>query len=132
MFWGVKKNWWFLAAALLSLATFAVHLFVGGTEAARPLLAAETVDEIARFTLYYAWHIVSITILAMALAFGLLALMPTRDRLLGWFVTGGAFAFAALDLFIIARFSLSAVTFGQWIAFALIGVLGIGGMRARA
>ena len=58
------------AASASALATFAVHTFVGGVFVARPLLADRTLPKAAKWLAYYCWHIVTMLLLALALAFG--------------------------------------------------------------
>lgn len=60
----------FWAAAASSLATFAVHTFVGGAYVARPLLSDQELPKAAKWLAYYCWHVVTILLLALAAAFG--------------------------------------------------------------
>ena len=59
-------NLGFAVAALASLATFAVHTFVGGRYAARPLLADDTLPRASRWLNYYTWHMATVLLLVMA------------------------------------------------------------------
>lgn len=60
----------FTGAALLSFAWLLVHVFIGGREAARPLLTSDLPPMVLQ-VLYLCWHIVSVTIAVMALFFAL-------------------------------------------------------------
>jgi hypothetical protein len=77
-------DYWFIAAGALSAAITAVHVFAGGADVARPLLATQGMDQTVKYTVYYCWHLVSIS----------LALMT------GGFIASGAFG-ASTDLAIL-------------------------------
>src|SRR5689334_5445723 len=62
------------AASASAIATFAVHTFVGGAFVARPLLADQGLPKAAKWLAYYCWHIVTMLLLALALAFAAAAL----------------------------------------------------------
>jgi hypothetical protein len=66
----------FAAAALLSVATFLVHTFIGGIYVARPLLRVENLSPASRWLNYYTWHITTILTLMMAFGFGWAAKRP--------------------------------------------------------
>ncbi len=57
---------YFWVAGALSAVWFAVHLFVGGREIARPLLLATALDPVVRHTQYLCWHFTSVTIATIA------------------------------------------------------------------
>lgn len=57
---------WFIAAGALSGLIAAIHVFAGGPDVARPLLAANELDRTVRYTAYYCWHLVSISLFALA------------------------------------------------------------------
>ncbi|WP_291837798.1 hypothetical protein [Brevundimonas sp.] len=73
---GTAANAGFAAAAVLSLITFAVHTFVGGRFAARPLLAAHDFDKASCWLNYMTWHMVTVLLLVMALGYGVAAVRP--------------------------------------------------------
>lgn len=118
-----------LIAALLAGGITLTHLILGGREIARPLLAAEGLRGVPKYTLYYCWHLVSLTLAAMALAF-LLAALSEAHRPLGTFATAGAALFCLLCLGINWRFTRPALGHPQWAMFlpvALIGAYGLWG-----
>ena len=79
MQWGLM---W--AASASALATFAVHTFVGGAFVARPLLADQGLPTAAKWLAYYCWHIVTMLLLALVLAFAAAAAgMLPREAALG-------------------------------------------------
>ena len=59
-------NVWFLLAGCTSALTMLVHCILGGREIARPLLVATDIHAVAKYTNYYCWHLVSLTLAAMA------------------------------------------------------------------
>jgi hypothetical protein len=115
------------AAAAASLLTCLVHLVLGGREVARPLLATEGLRRIPKFTAYYCWHLVTITLSGLALAFALAA-RPDGSRELALFATGGAALFAVWSLGMVARFRLRPWHFPQWALFLPITALGLAGV----
>lgn len=120
-------NPWHAAAAALSAATLAVHLFAGGQDVVEPLLSAHELPEIARFTLYYCWHLITITLAAKTLSFAVLA-TNRGGTALALLMTGLAGTFAAWDLAMIAMFGLSPIEYGQWILFTVITACSIAGL----
>jgi hypothetical protein len=72
------------AASAAALTTFAVHTFVGGVFVARPLLADQSLPKAAKWLAYYCWHIVTMLLLALTLAFAAAAVgaLP-REAALG-------------------------------------------------
>ena len=120
-------NIWFLFAGALSAAVCAMHVVMGGREAARPLLASTELDQIAKYTNYYCWHLVTIIIAALAVAFFVAAINPeARDIALFAVIT--ALTFSAWSLGMIARFRLPLLPFGQWILFVAIASVGGAGL----
>jgi len=67
---GAAVNAGFATAAVLSLVTFAVHTFVGGRFAARPLLAAPDLDKASRWLNYMTWHMVTALLVVMTAGYG--------------------------------------------------------------
>ncbi len=120
-------NYWFLAAAAAAVLTFVVHVFLGGRYVAKPLLKADGLGEVAKYTAYYCWHLVSIVLAGMALAF-LRAGLFTGGRE----VAAASLVFATCaflwSLMLISRWKLSWIKFPQWMLFALVMILGAGGL----
>ena len=83
---------WLTGAALLSAFTWGVHTFVGGRECVGPLLDAD-VPWVPKMTHYYCWHLVTLTLAAMAAGLGYAAVEPA-GRDVGWLVFGLAVSFA--------------------------------------
>lgn len=120
-------NLFLLLAGLLAFAVFLTHLILGGREIVRPFLAVERMPGIARYTMYYCWHLVSITLAGMALAF-VMAAQPGGARGLALFATTGAASFALLNFGMNLRFGLSFIRHPQGFLFlpvAAFGALGL-------
>jgi len=120
-------NIWYLLAALSSAAVCLTHFFLGGKVVATPLLAAESLNKVSKFTNYYCWHMVTIVLAAQSLAFAL-AMQAPDERLLAMFATGGAIAFMVWSLAMIATFKLRLMNFPQWLLFVPASVLGLIGL----
>jgi hypothetical protein len=120
-------NAWLALAALLAAATTLIHAILGGREIATPLLAAERLHAVPKFTLYYCWHLVTIVLAALALAFGLVAIgLGSRD--LALFATVGAALFCLWSLGMVGLFRLRIAQFPQWALFAAIAISGTIGL----
>lgn len=120
-------NTWLVLAAALAAATTLIHAVLGGRHVAAPLLAAERLHAVPKFTLYYCWHLVTIMLAAQALAFGLAATgQGSRD--LALFATGGAALFCLWGLGMIGLFRLRIAHFPQWVLFAAIAMSGALGL----
>jgi len=117
---------WFLIAATMSGLTMLIHLFVGGRFLARPLLES-SLHQVVRTTLYFCWHMVTITIAAMAVLFGL-AFVDTSYSVLAIVATVLAGAFCLLNLALILRYKQSMLRMPQWFLFMLITTFGILGL----
>lgn len=83
----------FACAASLGALWTGVHVFAGGRTVADPLLAAEDLKPVPKFTQYYCWHLVTLTLALMAVGFGIAAIADP-GRMLGAFLTAMAAAFA--------------------------------------
>lgn len=114
-------------AALASLVGCLAHVLVGGYFVMRPLLASPDVPRTARFTLHFVWHMVTLTLIAMAAGFAYAAYEPDAG-LLATMMTMLAAAFAFLNVGIIATRKLSPLYMPQWLIFAAIATLGFVGL----
>ncbi|MDO5098480.1 MAG: hypothetical protein Q4D85_06930 [Corynebacterium sp.] len=123
-----RRNNFFAAAAILSAMTLLIHIFVGGPETIDPLFASGEIPEQAIFTLYYVWHLASILIGFLVIGFALVWRNPSNYQLAGG-LTGIAIAAAVWDLFMVSIFSLSPITYGQWILFAAIAGCALLGVK---
>ncbi|MEL7343296.1 MAG: hypothetical protein AAFN59_00365 [Pseudomonadota bacterium] len=67
----------FGTAGAVAALWFAVHLFVGGRQIARPLVEAQSLRPVVRHTQYLCWHFTTVAIAGMALFFGIAAVTGT-------------------------------------------------------
>lgn len=119
----------FAIAAFGSILICGIHIVAGGRENVRPLLQAKELPQGVAVTLYYSWHLVSITLAAMGVFFLLAALNETYVSLAVAASTLSAL-FAALSLFITAVKRLRFADLPQWVFFAPVAVCGFWGLMA--
>lgn len=112
-------NVWLLIAGALSTVAVLVHVLVGGREIARPLLDADNLDDVVKFTSYYCWHLVTFTLVAMAVTFGLAALDPSLQPA-AWVFFALAVSFAGWSFVLAVRVGGALLKLPQWFLFALI------------
>jgi hypothetical protein len=125
--WELTVNTWLALAAALSAATTLIHVILGGRHVATPLLATDRLHPVPKFTMYYCWHLVTLMLAALALAFGLVATgLGSRD--LALFATSGAALFCLWSLGMIGLFRLQLAYFPQWALFAAIAISGTIGL----
>lgn len=117
-------NIWFAVAALIAVVTLGLHVFLGGREAAEPLLKAADLDQLAKFTNYYCWHLVSIAIGGVAVAFGYSAYRPDGVDV-AIFASCICALFALWSAGMIVVFRLRPMQFAQWALFLPISLLGL-------
>lgn len=120
-------NPWLAAAAALAAITTLIHAWLGGREIAAPLLAAERLRNVPKYTMYYCWHLVTIILAGQALAFTLAA-FGHGSRDLAVFATAGAGLFALWSLGMVGSFRLRPAHFPQWALFAPMAACGALGL----
>jgi len=120
-------NTYFVAAAVLSTFTCLIHATLGGRETVGPLLAARELGKVAKYTAYYCWHLVTITLAGIALSFWLAAGDPAVEAL-AIFATFAVAAFALWSLAMISLFKLRLWHFPQWALFLPAAGLGLAGL----
>ena len=91
-------NAFLMAASFLSLMWALLHIFAGGVSIARPLLNAEGLHPIPKYTQYYCWHMVSFVLLSMAATYFVAALGSEKVQLVAVVATAHALFFALLGL----------------------------------
>lgn len=116
-----------VAAGIVSLTTCAVHVVLGGAEIARPLLQADGLARIPKLTAYYCWHMVTILLFAMALAYGYAAAVP-GNMALAVATTGLSAAFAVLSLGLALGTRTRLTHLPQWVFFVAITALAAPGL----
>ena len=117
----------FLIPAAVAALIAAVHFFAGGREVARPLLRQNALPPVVTLTHYYCWHLVTITLLGLAGAFGYASLAPD-GRVLAVFATGAAGLFAAWGLALVLWQAQRHRDMPQWMLFAVLAVSGAGAL----
>jgi uncharacterized membrane protein YjjP (DUF1212 family) len=114
-------------ACVLSLGVCALHVWLGGREAARPLLDSE-LRSIPKYTNYYAWHMVTIVIAAMGAAFAYAATIPEgRDVGIAALVLAVAFTLWSLTL-ILWKYRRP-MLLPQWLLFLAVSVAAAIGLK---
>ena len=66
--------WFFGAASLVNALALCVHVFAGGRQFVRPLLASSLEPEI-RWMAYFMWHVATVAVGATAILFAIAALI---------------------------------------------------------
>ncbi|MEM8751758.1 MAG: hypothetical protein AAGF90_02155 [Pseudomonadota bacterium] len=120
----IVQNAPLLVAGLISAVAAMVHVFMGGPEAARPLVEARDLPEAARDTLHYAWHVVTLALVAMTLGFLAPAFGVGSGAVL-WSALAAAAAFWSVALAVLRRRPLLALP--QWALFGPIAAFGFWG-----
>ena len=113
---------WLHIAATISLVTLIAHIFGGGKSAAQPLLASGLDDE-AKLTNYYCWHMVTIIIAFMCLCFALTAGGYTSaDLAVAATLLAALFTLWSIGLIFWKKQKVT--TLPQWILFLPIAITG--------
>jgi hypothetical protein len=121
-------NFWFVGAAILSGLVCLLHIFGGGPGTVPALIKKDAGSGgVGRMTAYYAWHLVTITIAAQALAFWIAAGSDAAHDL-ALFAAGGALLFALWSIAMIAIHRLKPMLFPQWLLFLPIAAAGFIGL----
>ena len=120
-------NPWFMAAGVTSLVTMLIHFTLGGREIARPLLDASGLDPIAKSTNYYFWHLVTLTLVAMASGF-VWGAVAEQAADVAFLVLVLAVSFAIWNIALVVWHRRSPLLMPQWILFCAISVLGATGL----
>lgn len=115
-------------AGALSLVTAVIHVVAGGRENVRPLLRSELADG-PQLTLYYCWHMATLTLLAIS---GVYVGAALSDAWLGAarFATVLVLAYATLSATITLVRRRPFADLPQWVLFGAIGAVGLPGVWA--
>lgn len=123
------QNMWLFAAGVAAALTVLIHIFGGGPEIAHPLLRATELPDVPKYVNYYCWHLVSMTIAAMAVGFIWAAIDVTQTGLaMMWTVMAVLFTLWSLVLVKWKRQKFWQMP--QWTLFGVISVLAVVGMIA--
>lgn len=118
-----------LAAAIATFATFAIHTWIGGPAIAKPLLETADMHDVAKYTNYYCWHIVTITLFVMAGGFAWAAYRPDGIEL-AWLSFLLSTAFLVWNLVLVFWKKQSLKQMPQWALFLGISTFGAIGLMA--
>ena len=122
-------NTWFLAAGIWARIVTLIHIFLGGTKIARPLLNSSDMGSQAKFTNYMCWHMVTTTLAVMSIGFIYAAFVPS-----GFDIAIVMIILAVLEVIVnlgmIFYFKLKFKTHPQFVFFILMAGLGISGLFA--
>lgn len=69
-------NTYLLLAAAMCCVTNFIHCYFGGKYIAAPLLRSRDIHDVAKYTNYFCWHIITLMLAVMALAFVWAAMEP--------------------------------------------------------
>ncbi len=111
------------AASASSFVTFLVHTFAGGRVVARPLLADASLPRAAKWLAYYCWHIATVLLLGMALAFAWCAMLPGGEALAAA-ATLLAAALSPLSMVVALKGGINPIRFPSTSLFAVTAILG--------
>jgi len=114
-------NVFLLAASAASFITFALHTWLGGPEVAGPLLRSGDMRNVAKYTNYYCWHLVTIMLFAMGCALVWAAYNPDGIEL-AWFMLFLALSFMVWNLWLLVWKKQSFIKMPQWFLFLVISV----------
>jgi hypothetical protein len=122
-------NWLVLSAGILAGMTAFIHVFAGGKDVVRPLLAS-SVDEVVKLTLYACWHLVSVALFISSIVLvGNGAGFYKSTATVGfisilWLMFGAVFIVVTLG---VAK-PRGLFRFPQWALLVPVGLLGLWGL----
>jgi len=119
----------FLLPAAVAAAIAATHAFAGGREMARPLLRQAALPPVVTLTLYYCWHLVTITLAGLAGAYGYAAI-ASDARALAVTATVLAGGFALWGVALVLWKQQRHRDMPQWMLFAVLTVSGVWALTA--
>ena len=118
---------WLWLASAASFLTFGLHTFATRKDIVAPLLDAD-LHPVSKFTNYYCWHLVTLTLPMMSAAFAISALVPSAWELAAAATLLSAlFAFWSIALVIWKK--QKAFNLPQWALFIPIAILGLLGLN---
>ncbi|WP_336064963.1 hypothetical protein [Nitratireductor rhodophyticola] len=112
-----------LVPALLSVLIAAIHIVVGGRDEVPPLLRSAELPPVVKFTHFYCWHLVSVTLVGMAGSF-LYAAYASDGRILAILATIQAGTFCLWGLALVLWKRQRHRDLPQWALFAGVTATG--------
>ena len=118
----------FFGAGSIAAIWFLVHLFLGGKQIARPLLATTELDPVVRDVQYLCWHFTSVGIVGIAVFFVLAAIgWGEAYAVAGTFLAAG---FTATGVALVVKQGAQHLAVPQGWLFLPIAALGVVGLWA--
>lgn len=111
----------------MSVITFAVHTFIGGPRVVSPLLANADLPKASKWLNYCCWHVTTIFILAMSVAYAYVALNPVCPELVV-FLTGMTAAISILSASVALKGDINPFRFPSTSLYAIISLLSLSGL----
>jgi len=116
-------NLYFVAASIACFITFAIHTWLGGPPTVGPLLKSRDMHDVAKYTNYYCWHLVTIVLVAMACSFGWASLYSDGIEL-AWLAFLLSTSFMLWSLVLVVWKKQRFFELPQWTLFACISAIG--------
>ncbi len=122
---------WILAASILSVLTFLIHVFVGGPEIHVPVLES-AFSPMVKAVLSVVWHATSAMLAINAVALFLAARSTVHRLGLVLLVSAQNLAFAVLFIYYGLAHLGTLLPMPQWIIFIALTGLSLAGLRSAA
>ena len=120
------NNYFLCTAAVMAVICF-IHCWFGGKLIAAPLLATRELHRVPKYTHYYCWHLVSVLLGMMALAFLWVGLHPQATEL-AVFIVIMACIFSLWSFVLVTWKKQRISDFPQGAMFAVAAVIGVIGL----
>ncbi|WP_417458850.1 hypothetical protein [Kordiimonas sp.] len=117
-------NTFFMTAGITTLVICSIHCWFGGRYIAEPLLRARDIHEVPKYTNYYCWHLVTLSLIAMAAAFIWAALSPEAIEL-AVLALALSITYCLWNLALILWKKQSFRSMPQWSLFFVSSLLGV-------
>jgi len=113
----------FAVPAMLAISIAAIHIVAGGRDTARPLLQQQIISSTVTLTLYYCWHMATISLVLLAGCYAYAAVSPD-GRILAALATLVSAAFCVWGLVLVVWKRQRHRDMPQWMLF--LGLTGSG------
>ncbi len=108
----------------LNFGILLLHVFGGGPPTIKPLLASRDMDEVAKMTNYYCWHIVTIVLFMMGAGWLWFLMSPAAIEV-AILATLFSIAFMLWSLILVIWKKLKFFQMPQWLLFAISTLLSL-------
>ena len=113
----------YLLPAAIAALIAVIHFFAGGSGIAAPLLRQNTLHPVVTLTHYFCWHMVTIMLVGLAVAFAY-ASVSVDGRVLAVFATVISALFAVWGLLLVMWKAQRHRDMPQWMLFAVLTASG--------